>query len=103
MDPPDLMVPESHPGEEPSPSRSALSAAPPGPIRSDELDPRASLEPGRPPTAVLPGLWLFPPNRDSQGGSAWLLDTPWPAATCARCACSCLPFSPGPAPERDLQ
>jgi glyoxylase-like metal-dependent hydrolase (beta-lactamase superfamily II) len=76
MDPPELMVPESHPGEEPSPSRSALSAAPPGPIRSDELDPRASLEPGRPLTAVLPGLWLFPPNQDSQGGSAWLLETP---------------------------
>ena len=70
------MVPESHPGEEPSPSRSALSAAPPGPIRSGELDPRASLEPGRPPSAVLPGLWLFSPNRDCQGGSAWLLETP---------------------------
>jgi hypothetical protein len=25
---------------------------------------------------VLPGLWLFAPNRDSQGGSAWLLETP---------------------------
>ncbi|MEB3332869.1 MAG: MBL fold metallo-hydrolase [Synechococcaceae cyanobacterium] len=30
---------------------------------------------GRPPAPVLPGLWLFPPNRDSQGGSAWLLET----------------------------
>ena len=37
--------------------------------------PRPSLEPGRPPSAVLPGLWLFAPNRDSQGGSAWLLET----------------------------
>jgi len=33
------------------------------------------LEPGRPPTAVQPGLWLFAPNRDTQGGSAWLLET----------------------------
>jgi glyoxylase-like metal-dependent hydrolase (beta-lactamase superfamily II) len=24
---------------------------------------------------VLPGLWLFPPNRDTGGGSAWLLET----------------------------
>ena len=35
----------------------------------------ATLEPGRPPIAVLPGLWLFAPNRDTQGGSAWLLET----------------------------
>jgi hypothetical protein len=40
------------------------------------MDPRPSLEPGRPPIAVLPGLWLFAPSRDSQGGSAWLLETP---------------------------
>lgn len=33
------------------------------------------LEPGRPPTPVQPGLWLFAPNRDTQGGSAWLLET----------------------------
>jgi len=31
-------------------------------------------EPGRPPQAVAPGLWLFAPNRDTQGGSAWLLE-----------------------------
>jgi glyoxylase-like metal-dependent hydrolase (beta-lactamase superfamily II) len=37
--------------------------------------PPPSLETGRPPSAVLPGLWLFAPNRDSQGGSAWLLET----------------------------
>lgn len=30
------------------------------------------LEEGRPPRVVLPGLWLFPPSRDSQGGSSWL-------------------------------
>lgn len=24
---------------------------------------------------MLPGLWLFAPNRDTQGGSAWLLET----------------------------
>ena len=32
------------------------------------------LEPGRPPVAVAPGLWLFAPNRDTQGGSSWLLE-----------------------------
>jgi hypothetical protein len=32
-------------------------------------------EPGRPPREVLPGLWLFAPNRDSRGGSSWLLET----------------------------
>ncbi|MEB3352970.1 MAG: MBL fold metallo-hydrolase [Cyanobacteriota bacterium] len=31
---------------------------------------------GRPPREVKPGLWLFAPNRDTQGGSAWLLQTP---------------------------
>ena len=29
---------------------------------------------GRPPQAVLPGLWLFAPSRDSQGGSSWLVE-----------------------------
>jgi hypothetical protein len=33
-------------------------------------------EAGRPPRLVRPGLWLFAPNRDTQGGSAWWLDTP---------------------------
>ena len=28
---------------------------------------------GRPPRAVREGLWLFAPNRDAQGGSAWWL------------------------------
>ena len=30
---------------------------------------------GRPPQPVGPGLWLFPPNPQSHGGSAWLLET----------------------------
>ena len=30
-------------------------------------------EEGRPPLPVGPGLWLFAPSRESQGGSAWLL------------------------------
>lgn len=29
---------------------------------------------GRPPQPVRPGLWLFAPNRDTQGGSAWLYE-----------------------------
>lgn len=31
-------------------------------------------EEGRPPQPVRPGLWLFAPSRESQGGSAWLLE-----------------------------
>ncbi|MEB3105362.1 MAG: MBL fold metallo-hydrolase [Cyanobacteriota bacterium] len=31
---------------------------------------------GRPPRQVQPGLWLFAPNRDTQGGSSWLLQGP---------------------------
>ncbi|MCS5691233.1 MBL fold metallo-hydrolase [Cyanobium sp. FGCU-6] len=31
-------------------------------------------EVGRPPQPVAPGLWLFAPNRDTAGGSSWLLD-----------------------------
>ena len=31
---------------------------------------------GRPPLLVRPGLWLFAPNRDSQGGSAWCYEAP---------------------------
>lgn len=30
---------------------------------------------GRPPREVLPGVWVFPPNPRTHGGSAWLLDT----------------------------
>ncbi len=30
---------------------------------------------GRPPRQVRPGLWLFPPNPDTWGGSSWLLET----------------------------
>ena len=33
-----------------------------------------TLDVGRPPQQLRPDLWLFPPNRDSQGGSAWWLD-----------------------------
>lgn len=29
---------------------------------------------GRAPQRVRPGLWLFAPNRDTQGGSAWLYE-----------------------------
>ncbi|UPM49735.1 MBL fold metallo-hydrolase [Synechococcus sp. A10-1-5-1] len=31
---------------------------------------------GRPPRQVLENLWLFAPNRDTLGGSAWWLETP---------------------------
>ena len=31
-------------------------------------------DPGRPPQPVGANLWLFAPNRDSQGGSAWWLE-----------------------------
>lgn len=37
-----------------------------------------ALEPGRPPQAVLDDLWLFAPNRDTQGGSAWWLERSGP-------------------------
>ena len=37
--------------------------------------PPSAPEPGRSPREVRPGLWLFAPNRDSQGGSSWLLAT----------------------------
>jgi hypothetical protein len=33
-----------------------------------------SSEPGRPPRPVRSDLWLFAPNRDNQGGSAWFLE-----------------------------
>ena len=29
---------------------------------------------GRPPVLIRPGLWLFAPSRESQGGSSWLLE-----------------------------
>ena len=34
----------------------------------------ADLESGRPAKQVREGLWLFAPNRDTQGGSSWLLE-----------------------------
>jgi glyoxylase-like metal-dependent hydrolase (beta-lactamase superfamily II) len=36
----------------------------------------APWEQGRPPRQALPGLWVFPPNRDTLGGTAWLLRPP---------------------------
>ena len=53
---------------EPAGSDSFASAAATNPQAPGPQDP------GRPPQAVGPGLWLFAPNRDSQGGSAWLLE-----------------------------
>lgn len=38
-----------------------------------------ALESGRPPQLVRPGLWLFAPSRESQGGSSWLLEGAAPA------------------------
>ena len=32
-------------------------------------------ESGRSPQQLFPGLWLFAPNRDTQGGSSWYLET----------------------------
>ena len=40
----------------------------------------AALESGRPPQQLRDDLWLFPPNRDCQGGSSWWLEAdPEPA------------------------
>lgn len=49
-------------GPNPEPVAPAVESAP-----AQEL--------GRPPQRVLPGLWLFAPSRDTQGGSSWLLET----------------------------
>ena len=40
--------------------------------------PTQPTEAGRPARQVLEPLWLFAPNRDTQGGSAWWLDGPGP-------------------------
>ncbi|MCX5931108.1 MAG: MBL fold metallo-hydrolase [Cyanobacteria bacterium] len=40
------------------------------------LTTEATMEAGRPPTPVRPGLWVFAPNRDSLGGTSWLLAPP---------------------------
>ncbi len=32
--------------------------------------------PGKPPQLILPNLWAFPPNRDSLGGTAYLIQSP---------------------------
>ena len=34
----------------------------------------SAIEEGRPPQIVQAGLWLFAPNRDTQGGSSWLCE-----------------------------
>ena len=42
--------------------------------RQEPLSPvSADLESGRPARLVRPGLWLFAPNRDTLGGSSWLV------------------------------
>jgi glyoxylase-like metal-dependent hydrolase (beta-lactamase superfamily II) len=53
-------------GEVPTPQEAAALES--APMAS------APLEPGRPPQPVRPDLFLFAPNRDSQGGSAWWLE-----------------------------
>ena len=35
-----------------------------------------TLDIGRPPTLIRDDLWLFPPNRDTKGGSSWFLKLP---------------------------
>jgi glyoxylase-like metal-dependent hydrolase (beta-lactamase superfamily II) len=40
------------------------------------LESAAPLPHAKPPQAVLEGLWLFSPNRDTLGGSSWLLNHP---------------------------
>ena len=42
----------------------------------------SATELGRPPQAVRDDLWLFAPNRDSAGGSAWWLEQPGPDGSC---------------------
>ena len=43
-----------------------------------EPPPEQPLEQGRPPQLVRDDLWLFAPNRDTAGGSAWWLEQPGP-------------------------
>ena len=43
-----------------------------------EPPPEQPLEQGRPPQPVRGDLWLFAPNRDTAGGSAWWLEQPGP-------------------------
>jgi len=66
--------PSDHPAHAIPPS-APLGSPPYGAAGSSAFGPEA-LPPGRPPEPVAPGLWLFAPNRDTQGGSAWLLETP---------------------------
>lgn len=58
-----------------SPGRGSMGTRPPhrSPLDAASMPP-APPESGRPPLPVRPGLFLFAPNRDSQGGSAWWLE-----------------------------
>ena len=49
-------------------------------------------EAGRPARQVLESLWLFAPNRDTQGGSAWWLDGPGPQGA-GGCLIDCPAFT----------
>lgn len=65
----------------PNPPPENPSASEPPPLASPTTVPGGEHpwsqppEPGRPPSLVAPGLWLFAPNLDTQGGSAWWLET----------------------------
>ncbi len=63
----------------PSPDRGAVALAPASGWVQWEQSPEnlvigSDPEEGRPPQSVQAGLWLFAPNRDTQGGSAWLCE-----------------------------
>ena len=53
-----------------------LSEPTPEPASASPTQP--ALEQGRPPQVVRDDLWLFAPNRDSAGGSAWWLEQALP-------------------------
>lgn len=55
------------------------------------LLPAQPAEAGRPPRSVCDNLWLFPPNRDSQGGSSWWLERSfhWQGAPCSGVLIDC--------------
>ena len=58
-----------------------MLSEPPSESASEPLSEPSSApvaEQGRPPQAVRDDLWLFAPNRDSSGGSAWWLEQPGP-------------------------
>lgn len=61
---------------------SAPAAAATDPPATDPAATDPSATSGRPPQAVRADLWLFAPNRDSQGGSSWWLQRPLPDGAC---------------------